>query len=62
MKKIAVFLGDYFWSSVPYDGLDVQDRLMWTVDRDVDLLMFSQDIRLNKTFDGHEHYDLVHHQ
>ena len=53
-KRIAVFLGDFFWSSIPYDGLELYNAL--SIDFDVDLLMFAKDIRLNKKFDGTEKY------
>jgi hypothetical protein len=52
--KIAVFLGDFFWSSIPYDGLRLFDILSNTAD--VDLLMFEKDIRLNKKFTGQEKF------
>ena len=53
-KKIAIFIGDYFWSSVPYDGLNLYIEL---IDKfDVDLLMFDKDIRLNKKFKGNEKF------
>ena len=54
MKKIAIFLGDFFWSSIPYDGL----RLLSLIQNhfEADLLMFDNDIRLNKKFQGNEKY------
>lgn len=54
MKKFAVFLGDFFWSSIPYDGL----RLLSLIQNHLkaDLLMFDEDIRLNKKFQGNEKY------
>lgn len=55
MNKIGVFLGDLFWSSVPYDGLDLYLYLK-SVGHDVDLIMFNSDIRLNKKFDGKEYF------
>lgn len=54
MKKIAVFLGDFFWSSIPYDGIRLLNLLQ--EEYDVDLLMFERDIRLNKKFLGKEKY------
>jgi len=53
-KKIAVFIGDYFWSSIPYDGLNLYHELK--SDFNVDLLMFEKDIRLNKEFSGDEKF------
>jgi len=55
MNKIGVFLGDLFWSSVPYDGLDIYLHLK-SVGHDVDIIMFNSDIRLNKEFDGKESF------
>jgi len=55
MKKIAIFLGDFFWSSIPYDGIRLLESLQ-DIGIDVDLLMFDQDIRLNKNFVGIEKY------
>jgi hypothetical protein len=55
VKKIAVFLGDFFWSSIPYDGIDLLNSLK-SQGLHVDLLMFSKDIRLNKKFKGDEKY------
>jgi len=26
-KKIAIFLGDWFWSSIPYDGIPLHNLL-----------------------------------
>jgi len=56
MKKIAIFLGDFFWSSVPYDGIRLLKELQQEQNLHVDLLMFEQDIRLNKVFSGTEKY------
>lgn len=53
-KRIAVFLGDFFWSSIPYDGLELYNAL--SIDFDIDLLMFRRDIRLNKQFNGTEKF------
>ena len=52
--KVAVFAGDLFWSSIPYDSLNVYNALSDSFD--VDFLMFSKDIRLNKQFTGNEKY------
>lgn len=54
-NKIAVFIGDYFWSSVPYDGLNLYHELAES-DLNVELLMFDRDIRLNKKFSGNEKF------
>ena len=48
-EKLAVFIGDYFWSSIPYDGLPLHKCLSESFD--TDLIMFNQDIRLRKTKD-----------
>jgi len=56
MKKIAVFLGDFFWSSIPYDGISLLKNLQKHSAGKVDLLMFEKDIRLNKKFQGNEKY------
>lgn len=52
-RKVAVFLGDFFWSSIPYDGIRLQEVLD-SKGLTVDLLMFEKDIRLNKQFSGEE--------
>ena len=49
-KKIAVFLGDWFWSSVPYDGIPLYNLL--SMHFQTDLIMFDADARLNKTHFG----------
>ena len=54
MKKIGVFLGDFFWSSIPYDGLPLYNLL--SEHYETDLIMFDDDIRLNKKFQGHEKF------
>jgi hypothetical protein len=56
MKNIAIFLGDFFWSSVPYDGIRLLKELQKDQNFRVDLLMFENDIRLNKKFSGNEKY------
>ena len=52
--KIAVFLGDYFWSSLPYDGIPLYNFLKKHYS--VDFLMFESDIRLNKDFNSGEKF------
>jgi len=47
MKKIAVLIPDFFWSSIPYDGLPLFHFLSKKID--CHLMMFNDDIRLNKT-------------
>ena len=51
--KLGLFLGDFFWSSIPYDGLILYNYLL-SKGVDIDLLMFDKDIRLNKKFRGNE--------
>lgn len=55
MKKIAVFLGDFFWSSIPYDGIRLHQKLLEKYN--VDLVMFENDIRLNKIFTQKEKFN-----
>ena len=52
--KIAVFLGDLFWTSTPYDGLNLYHELNDLFD--TDLIIFSKDIRLIKKFSGSENF------
>lgn len=52
--KIAVLIPDFFWSSIPYDGLPIFYEL--SKDNDVDLIIFRKDIRLNKKFIGCEKF------
>jgi len=56
MKKVAILLGDFFWSSIPYDGISLLKILKEELEDQVDLLMFEKDIRLNKKFQGNEKY------
>ena len=53
-RRIGVFLGDLFWSNFPYDGLELYSYL--SSNYDVDLILFQNDIRLNKKFDGREDF------
>lgn len=53
--RLAILLGDFFWSSIPYDGLCLFNEFVRNGDH-VDLLMFENDIRLNKKFRGDEMY------
>ncbi len=53
-NKIAVFSGDMFWSTTPYEPLDVFNALSELFD--TDLIMFKKDIRLNKIFKGFEKF------
>jgi hypothetical protein len=56
MKKIAVLIPDFFWSSIPYDGLSLFYFLSKKFN--CDLMMFVDDIRLNKSifFDYQKYY------
>ena len=51
MKKVAVFIPDWFWSSIPYEGLTMFLHLKNKMKNDVELLMFENDIRLKRSFD-----------
>jgi len=53
-KKIAIFLGDFFWSSIPYDGLPLYNLL--SRHYEIDLIIFENDVRLNKKFNDLEKY------
>lgn len=44
--KIAVFMGNSFWSTVPYDGLNLYKYIEEKSDYNIDLIMFKDDIRL----------------
>ena len=46
MRKIGVFSGDLFWSSCPYECLDVFKSV--SREFETDLIMFESDIRLKK--------------
>jgi hypothetical protein len=52
--KIGVFAGDFFWSSTPYESLDVYNGLKGHFD--CNYIIFEDDIRLNKVFSGDEKY------
>jgi len=56
MRKVAVFIPDFFWSSIPYEGLTMWEHLRRNMRGKIDLLMFDKDIRLNKLFNGKEKY------
>jgi len=53
-KKIAVFAGDLFWSSIPYDALNVYKTIFKHYR--CSLVMFENDIRLTKNFTGNEKF------
>ena len=53
-KRQAVFAGDIFWSSCPYESLDV--FLYLSNFNKTDIILFENDIRLNKTFTGNEKF------
>ena len=55
MKKVGIFLGDHFWSSTPYDGLNLYHELNKHIH--TDLIAFKKDIRLNKKFEGNEKFN-----
>jgi hypothetical protein len=46
--RIAVFAGDFFWTSAPYESLDVHEGFCKHFE--CDYLIFKNDIRLNKIF------------
>jgi hypothetical protein len=52
--RVAVFAGDLFWSSCPYEHLNVAHYLGQHCN--ADLVMFEDDIRLNKKFTGEEKF------
>jgi len=52
--RIGVFLSNIFWSSIPYDGLNLFKYLSSFFE--VDLLAFENDIRLNKEFNSNEKF------
>lgn len=52
--RIGVFAGDLFWSSCPYEHLNLSHAIGGHCD--VSLIMFERDIRLNKVFSGSEKY------
>lgn len=57
MSKIAIFIPDLFWSSIPYEGLTLWDYLRRNFNKcECDLLMFENDIRLKKVFDVRNRY------
>jgi hypothetical protein len=53
-RKIGIFAGDLFWSSCPYESLEIFKN--FSVLADTDFIMFSKDIRLNKIFTGQEKF------
>lgn len=53
-KKIAVFAGDLFWSSIPYDSLNVYKSIFNHYR--CSFVMFENDIRLTKKFSGNERF------
>lgn len=53
-KKIAVFAGDLFWSSIPYDSLNVYREV--SKQYNCSLVMFENDLRLTKKFSGNEKF------
>jgi len=53
-NKLGIVAGDLFWSSIPYDSLNVQ--LAFNKVTNTDIIMFKDDIRLNKKFTGKEKF------
>ena len=53
-KKIAVFAGDLFWSSIPYDSLNVYREV--SKQYNCSFVMFENDLRLTKKFSGNEKF------
>lgn len=53
-RKVAVFLGDFFWSSIPYDGLELQKFL--NQQYDCDLILFQDDVRITGKFSGRHRF------
>jgi len=53
-NKIAILIPPYFWSSIPYDGMMLYDYLKKRID--IDLIMFKDDFRLHKVFEGYEKF------
>ena len=52
--KIGVFSGDLFWSSCPYECLNVYEDV--SLKYDTDYIIFRSDIKLNKVFTGDEKF------
>lgn len=52
--RIGVFAGDLFWSSCPYEHLNIANAI--SEHCGVALIMFEKDIRLNKSFTGSEKF------
>ena len=52
--RIGVFAGDLFWSSCPYECLNVYEDV--SLRFNYDYIVFRNDIRLNKKFSGEEQF------
>ena len=52
--KIGVFGGDLFWSSCPYECLNVYEDVSSSFE--TDYILFKDDIRINKKFTGNEEF------
>ena len=57
LKKIGVFGGDLFWSNLPYEALNYYEEIKKKNNHtNVDLILFSNDIRLNKEVPSHIYF------
>jgi len=54
-KKIGVFGGDLFWSNLPYEALSYFNKIKRQF-KNVSLILFEKDIRINKKFSGEENF------
>ena len=54
MKRIALYFGDVFWSTLPYGGLSIYESL--SKDYEVIPIFQKNDIRLHKTWRGNEKF------
>jgi hypothetical protein len=53
--KLAIFGGDLFWSNLPYEALNYYYKVKKN-NSNTKLIMFENDIRLNKVFSGNEKF------
>ena len=54
-KKVGVFGGDLFWTNLPYEVLNYYEKIKSHSEKS-SLILFSNDIRLNKKFQGVEKF------
>ena len=54
-KKVGVFGGDLFWSNLPYEALNYHEKIK-SHSKKSNLILFANDIRLNKKFQGAEKF------